>query len=537
MSMVEIIRGIGSLIPVIVSLLAARSIFHLFQLESYQLPGYFRSIRRNPAQAWTPGLYSAVASFVLLTALWQSLSIIQSAAVHIVILAVLVLFSIAAGLWIARMLKTKKQKKPFVVTARMIRLYAFSFIILFAFSFLLQTAGNVIIASVWPVLLPALIAVCAFFAWGFEIVINRYYFFSARRKLLSQADLIRIGITGSYGKTSVKHILGAVLSEKYSVLITPKSFNTPMGVARTIRERLLPTHRIFIAEMGARHPGDIKDLCHLVKPSIGILTSVGPQHLETFKTIEKITKTKYDLIASLPEDGHGFFADDGAIVSQLYGKTETQKTLVSLSPGGADVWSENVSVSAEGSSFDLCMAGGARLHCQTRLLGKHNILNILMAAAVANSLGLSAAQIMRGIQRLEPVPGRMELLKNPNSYTIINDGFNSNPVSSQAALDILGQFPGRRIIVTPGMVELGTDEAQYNKAFGKAIAKAADIAVIIGKKRVKPILDGLREAGFPEENIRQVASLDESTAVLRQLAHRDDTVLYENDLPDNYQEN
>ncbi len=533
----ESIRGVTILIPVIVSLLAARGIFHLFQLESYQLPGYFRSVRRNPAQAWTPGLFSAAVAFVLLAAVWRECDTVQSTAVKTLILGASILLSIAAGLCIARMLKVKKPKKPFVITARVKRLYVFSFIILSVISYLLHTLDSVIPASVWPVLMPVLFAVCGFIAWGLEICINRYYFYSARRKLLSQADLIRIGITGSYGKTSVKHILGAILSEKYSVLITPKSFNTPMGVARTIRERLLPTHRVFIAEMGARHPGDIRDLCRLVRPTIGILTSVGPQHLETFKTIERITKTKYDLIVSLPENGHGFFADDGAIVSQLYGMTAKQKTLVSLSSGSADVWSENVRVSAEGSSFDLCMTGGERLRCQTILLGKHNIMNILTAAAVARSLGLSASQIMRGIRRIEPVPGRMELLKNPNSYTIINDGFNSNPVSAQAALDILAQFPGRRIIVTPGMVELGADEARYNKAFGKAIAKAADIAIIVGKKRVQPIIDGLREAGFPEESIRQVGSLDESTSVLRNLAHMDDTVLYENDLPDNYQEN
>lgn len=533
----EVLRGVGSLIPVLVSLPAAMNVYHLFQLESYQFPGYFRSVRRNPAQAWTPGLYSAVVSLAWLSVFWRLSGAVQNTVVKVVILAAFLLFAAASGLLAARLLRTQKAKKPFVRTPRIKRLYAVSFVILGALSYLLSTLGNVLVVSAWPVLLPTLIAACGLAAWGPEKIICEYYFRSARRKLLSQTDLIRIGITGSYGKTSVKHILGTILAEKYPVLITPRSFNTPMGVARAIRERLLPAHQVFIAEMGARHVGDIRELCRLVRPTIGILTSVGPQHLETFRSVDRVAKTKYELIAALPENGQCFFADDRGIVKRLYDRTEKPKTLVSLTAGDADVWSENVGVSAEGSAFDLCTAGGARIRCQTRLLGEHNIFNILMAAAAASSLGLSGSQIARGIRRIDPVKSRLELLKNPNSYTIINDGFNANPVGAQAALDVLGQFPRRRIVVTPGMVELGAKEAEINKAFGAAIAKAADIAIIVGKKRVQPILDGLREAGFPEENIHRVDSLDESTSVLKSLVRRDDTVLYENDLPDNYQEN
>ena len=221
----------------------------------------------------------------------------------------------------------------------------------------------------------------------------------------------------------------------------------------------------------------------------------------------------------------------------MYLRTEKPRILVSLShEDDSGVWSENIRVSEEGSAFDLCFSDGETLPCQTRLLGEHNITNILLAAAVAKRLGLSKSQIMRGIRRIEPVQSRLELLKNPNSYTIINDGFNANPVGAQAALNVLRQFPKRRIIITPGMVELGAKEAEYNKAFGKAIASAADIAIIVGKKRVQPILDGLREAGFPAQNTHQVGSLAESTAVLQRLVRKEDTVLYENDLPDNYQE-
>ena len=136
-----------------------------------------------------------------------------------------------------------------------------------------------------------------------ERFIYELYFQDARRILKERKDLLVIGITGSYGKTSVKFYLQTLSSQKYCVLFTQSSRNTPMGVARSLRDDLQPGHRIFIAEMGARHRGDISELCRLVKPSIGILTSVGPQHLETFGSLEAIKNTKYDLIRALPKDG------------------------------------------------------------------------------------------------------------------------------------------------------------------------------------------------------------------------------------------
>ncbi len=530
-------RGISGLIPVLVSLLSARGVFHLFQLESYQFPGYFRSVKRNPVQAWGPGLLSAAVSLFMLFILWKIGNTLQSFAVQTAVLIIFLALAVGAGYLLQRLLSSKKTKKPFVVTARVKRLYGFCFALLSICSYLVSRSGNVFLSSLWPALLPAWITACGFVAWGLEKIISEAYFRSARRKLLSQKDLIRIGITGSYGKTSVKQFLGTILEEKYSVLITPKSFNTPMGVTRTIRERLLPSHQVFIAEMGARHVGDIRELCRLVKPEIGILTSAGPQHLDTFKTVERVAKTKYELIDALPAGGQSYFADDGAICRQLYDQTRKPKTLVSLTSGDADLWCENIAVSPEGSTFTLCFRNGDRLPIDTRLLGEHNIQNILLAAAVAGNLGLTKQQILRGIQKIEPVKSRMELIKVPNSYTIINDGFNANPVSAKAALGILSRFHKRRIIITPGMVELGAEEAAFNKTFGLQIAAAADIAIIVGKKRVQPIMDGLREAGFPEDAIYRVDSLEDSTAVLQKLVRKSDTVLYENDLPDNYQEN
>ncbi len=405
-----------------------------------------------------------------------------------------------------------------------------------AVSYALSASPLAVLPALWPLLLPAVIALSGLLAWPIEKLISEFYFRDARRKLLSNPRLVRIGITGSYGKTSVKHILGAILSEKYPTLITPASFNTPMGVSRAIREKLTPSYQVFVGAIGARHVGDSMEMCVMVRPARGVVVSRGPQHLDTFKTVERVAKTKYELIDALPADGHAYFCDDQGICRKLYERTTKPKTLVSLRPGDADVWCEGASVSSGGSAFELCTRGKGRIACQTRLLGEHAILNILLAAAVALDLGLSLKQIAHGVSKLEPVKSRLELLPRPGGFTVINDGFNSNPVGAKAALKVLAQFPKRRIIVTPGMVELGEREAEYNREFGRGIAESADIAVIVGHKRAQPILDGLKEAGFPMENAYRVDSLDASTALLQTLAKPGDTVLYENDLPDHYQE-
>ena len=332
-----------------------------------------------------------------------------------------------------------------------------------------------------------------------------------------------------------KFILGTILQEKYQTLITPSSFNTPMGVTKIIRERLTPATQVFVAEMGARHVGDIKELCRLVHPRYGVLTSVGPQHLDTFHTLERIKNTKYELMDAVPADGCCFFPDDGAICRELYDRTEKEKRLCCLhySPD-ADVWATDVTVSPMGSRFVL-HTSAEEIACETRLLGEHNIQNILLAATVALHLGLTMRQVARGISKLQPVEHRLQLIPSPG-ITIIDDAFNSNPKGAEAAVKVLGAFQARRIIITPGMVELGGQEAAFNREFGRKICGNADIAILVGKKHTQPIAEGLLAAGFPQGNLHVVASLDEATALLRQIGRPGDIAMFENDLPDHYSE-
>ncbi|MBP3453125.1 MAG: UDP-N-acetylmuramoyl-tripeptide--D-alanyl-D-alanine ligase [Clostridia bacterium] len=505
-------------------LLASRGLIHYFQLESYQFPGYFRTLKRNWKNALLPGLLLTVvllvAGFFLRNADSAVLRVLVTLCVMLITLGAIGHFDL---------LNVKKAKKPLVFTPRVKRLYAVAAVVFFLICWALP------VGWLFPLLLPLWVALAGLLAWPIEKLISEMYFRDAQRMLKNRPDLIKIGITGSYGKTSVKFILGTMLSEKYQTLVTPSSFNTPMGVTKIIRTKLQPAHQVFVAEMGARHVGDIKEMCRLVHPTYGVLTSVGPQHLDTFKTIDRIKKTKYEMMDAIPAGGCCFFPDDGAICRELYDKTSKTKRLCCLNDNGtADVWAEDITVSPAGSHFMLCTKEGS-IACETKLLGEHNIQNILLAATVCLHLGLNLRQISRGIARLSPVEHRLQLIPS-TGVTIIDDAFNSNPRGVEAALKVIRDFPGRRIIITPGMVELGEGEDEFNRAFGRKMADCVDVAILVGVKHTQPIAEGLKEAGFAGENIHPVKSLDEAAALLRQIGKPGDVALFENDLPDNYSE-
>ena len=524
------------------SLLASRSLMHYFQLESYQFPGYFRTIKRNLVRACLPGGIMTVYLLLLLLIHRSIDRRFHDGSIFCLFVAlVTVALAVLGGLWCRGLMQVKKAKKPFVVTMRVKRTYITSAIV---FTVICGICGSLLTGEeprlyfigLFPLLLPLWVALGGLCAWPIEKLVSEMYFRDAQKKLAARPDLIRIGITGSYGKTSVKFILGTILQEKFQVLVTPSSFNTPMGVTRIIREKLMPAHQVFVAEMGARHVGDIKELCRLVHPHHGVLTSVGPQHLDTFHTLERIKYTKCELMDAIPDGGCCFFPDDKAICRELFDKTRKTKRLCSVHPGAedADVWATDIHVSPAGSSFILHTLND-EIACQTKLLGEHNIQNIILAATVGLHLGMNLRQIARGISRITPVEHRLQLIPS-TGVTIIDDAFNSNPKGAQAALKVLREFEGRRIIITPGMVELGDGEDDFNHEFGLMMADCVDVAILVGKKHTSPIAKGLKEAGFPKENLYVVSSLDEATAILRQIGHPGDVALFENDLPDNYSE-
>ena len=392
--------------------------------------------------------------------------------------------------------------------------------------------------------------------------INQHYINDAKRKLKSVPGLQIIGVTGSYGKTSVKFYLQTLLQGKYNVLVTPESYNTPMGIVKTIRGSLKPTHEIFICEMGARHVGDIKEDTDIVHPHHGVITSVGPQHLETFHSMENIQKTKFELADALPEGGKLFLNGDNEYVQQqaknyankffyYSGQTTGVNSKSDANQGNenagdpsvhhsteaeraAGYYAKDIAVSRLGTEFTVVTPEGEEERFQMRLVGAHNVINVVGAIAVAHQFGMSLKELKIPVRRIQPVEHRMKMREQGN-VTIIDDAYNSNPVGSKAAVETLAMFDGIRILVTPGMVELGDKEDEYNFKFGTYAADCCDYILIVGKKNRESIYRGVRSRNFPEERCKTFDKLEEALSfayAIKGQGHK--YVLLENDLPDNY---
>jgi len=405
----------------------------------------------------------------------------------------------------------------------------------------------------------------------------------AKRILGERPGLRVIGVTGSYGKTSVKNILYDLLSRDYEVLMTPESYNTTMGVVRTVRERLSAKHQIFIVEMGAKKPGDIKEICDIVRPEIAILTAIGPMHLETFGSIDKVADTKFELVDAVDARGAG---DTGEGASDA-GKRGNARGAVFLNYSNEhirqrdrarrdaklsscptvrygvdrpaneetydeankdtcdetyvlDIWAKDIISGPEGSRFIIQTSDGGELALRTDLLGRHNALNITAAVAVARHIGVLPSVISRRVAGLKPVPHRLELLPAGAKYRIIDDAYNSNPEGAREALDVLGSFPGARILVTPGMVEIGEREEEANRELGTRAFGRCDFIIVVGKNRSGPIEEGAVSAGFDPSMIYVAEDIQDALKKVGALADTlrpgegPVTALLENDLPDSF---
>lgn len=364
-----------------------------------------------------------------------------------------------------------------------------------------------------------------------------YFYQKAKKKLNSYKQLDVIGITGSYGKTSSKNILNDILSSKYIVRSTPKNYNTPYGLMMTINNYLDKFDEILIAEMGAYTVGRIKNLCDFVHPKYGILTVIGEAHLETFGSKENICKTKFELIESLPSDGLAILNMDDEYQVNYKLNNPVKVKWISIGNSEADVYATNVKCGSFGMSFDCHYDGDKKISLKTRILGSHNVYNILSSVALALEFGIDILDIKNAVAMLKATEHRLELKKVGNIY-MLDDAYNSNPIGAKGALDVLKSMNGTKVVVTPGMVELGKVEKEKNYQFGKEIAENADYCILIGEKRTKVIYNGLIDQGFDKDNIFVLNKVVDAYRVVEALKEdkKDLYALFENDLPDIYTE-
>ena len=374
-----------------------------------------------------------------------------------------------------------------------------------------------------------------------NIPVEKYVFLHfkrmAQKKLASMSNLNVIGITGSFGKTSSKHILNDILNVKFNSFPTPKNFNTTYGLILTINNYLDKFTDTFIAEMGAFKQGEIKELCDLVHPKYGILTRIGEAHLESFGSLENTTKTKFELIESLPNDGCGVLNYDDERQRNYKLKNNCHILTIGIDSKDVDVRATNITIGATGSTFEVLFKGDKNSYTfETRLLGKHNIYNILASIALGHYLGIGIEQLQVAVKGVSSIEHRLEL-KKMGSLNIIDDAYNSNPSGCKSALEVLKLMPGKRIIVTPGMIELGSKQYECNQEFGRQIASSADAVILVGKEQTKPIYEGLQLEKYDEKNIYIINDVKEAFALALSLKEDKEVyVLLENDLPDTFNE-
>jgi UDP-N-acetylmuramoyl-tripeptide--D-alanyl-D-alanine ligase len=401
-------------------------------------------------------------------------------------------------------------------------------------------AGGITALALDAGLTPSLVGLAAHLLLPVEGSIARRFLSEAALRMRAYPGRV-IGITGSYGKTTTKFMVADLLAARYRVLKTPAGVNTTMGITRVIREELREEHEYFVVEVSAYGPGEIREVCGLIRPSLGILTAVGVQHLERFGTPEAIAEAKYELLAALPPGGTAVVNADDPVCLRLAERARSEgKRVVRYGlndvEGGLTIRGTDLQAGPRGTRFRVVTEAGESEPFETRLLGRWNISNILAGLTAGRECGIALPAMRQAVAGLSPAPNRLEIREEGGIVKIL-DVANANPRGAQMALEVLSHFSGgARILITPGMVELGPIETEENRRFGQAAAPVCDYVVLVGPEQTRPIRDGLTERGFPADRILTARQADEVADQLSGIVRPGDILLFENRLPDTYLE-
>lgn len=390
-------------------------------------------------------------------------------------------------------------------------------------------ASSVVFAGM-PLLLIAANAVLA----PYERRVQRRYYAQAVRQLARVRPFV-VGITGSYGKSSAKAMLAHILQFHAPTLAATGSINTVMGVTRHIREGLVPGHRFMVVEMGAYAVGSIRRLCDLTPPSAGLITAVGDMHLERFGSTEAIMRAKGELARAVAPGGWLVVNADSPNALRI--ARETTHCRVRLygerAPEALDTRIEGIRFTRQGTQFVLRTNEGTYA-CMTPLLGRPIILNLAGAFTLAVAVGVDPEVAIASFRTLTPVANRLEVVEEAG-VTWIRDAYNSNQFGFRAALEVAAELPAaRRILVTPGVIELGPEQASVNRALSREAAGVCDRTIVVSGTNRAAFVDGHRDAGR-EDRLIAVANRTDAFRWLRENLVEGDTVVLENDLPDLYE--
>jgi len=496
------IHYLFNLIIAIFNIFAIKKFLHIYQLKNYNNKRYFKFFKNKKSLFFFLCLIVFIFEIVFKN-------------IYLYIILNVILFIIYC-IFLKNLIKSSKT--PLIFTGKLSRIYIFSILIILLLSFYKLSFALIVSSCIF---IPT-------FANNINIYdkLKNHHFIQLAKKKLKNSYTQIIAITGSNGKTSVKNILQKILETKFKTQSTPTSYNTPIGIAKFINNNLKKDTEFLILEYGARYKNDIKKLCKLYGADYGIITNLSNQHLETFKNIKNIYKAKNQLPLFL-QNKPCVFNIDNLHTKKMFDEKSQNKLSVSIFQP-ADVYAQDITISNNKTMFKLFI-DNKPFKLETSLLGRHNILNICLAVAIANSLRVEKQNIISAVKNLQPIKHRLELIKA--HINIIDDSYNCSPSSAKEALWVLKNFKGKKMIATPGIIECGKEKYNINFNLGKQIA-FCDFCVIIGEENKHAIADGIKASNL-SPTILFSKTLEEAKAYFSKL-NPNDTLLLLNDLPDDY---
>jgi UDP-N-acetylmuramoyl-tripeptide--D-alanyl-D-alanine ligase len=346
---------------------------------------------------------------------------------------------------------------------------------------------------------PLLVGISSAISHFFLLSIKQFIVYVATQKRNKRKDLLVIGITGSYGKTSTKELVSYVLGANFKVLATPLNCNTREGIAAFIIRKLKASHQIFVVEMGAYKKGEISPICRMVKPQVGIITGINEQHLSLFKNLRNTREAKTELIKALPKNGLALFNANNRISLQMFRETRINKLLY----------------------------GHEKTAYRTKLVGNWYQEPIQAALLVGEYLGLNKERMVKRLKRVEVLPLGIKIKRGKGRVRVIDDSYNSNPKGFSSALDLMTQFKAKKkILITPGIIELGSAAAKIHQQLGQKAAGICQQIYLTKKDWLKPISWGVKKAKT-ETAIEVVEDWSELKGKLKAFLKRDCLILLE----------
>ncbi len=430
-------------------------------------------------------------------------------------------------------------KKP-VFTAKTILLTGLALLGVAGYYWLItsitDSAFTIVLAlAVYNLFTPLIVSLIVLLVQPFFVMVRNRILEKARQKMGKHENLTVIAITGSYGKTTTKEFLNTILSPKFNVLATPEHRNSEIGIAQTILQDLRPEHKIFIVEMGAYNKGGIKLLCDMVKPDMGIVTGVNEQHLATFGSLENLLSAEggQELAAKLPKHGILVVNGDNKYCADLYKNFKGNKRIYTSRAGAldADLWGEQIEVKKESLDFITISRQKQTAHFQVRVLGAHNIQNLLGAATVAKELGMSLEEISVAAKKITQAQAGITLASGAHGISIIDSSYSSNPDGVAADLDYLSVFSGKKVVVMPCLIELGGASATIHEQLGKKMAQVCDLAVITTKDKFEQLATGFMSQGKSQHKILLCENSQEIFTIITTMCKQSDAVLLEGRVP------